>query len=266
MRQFLSSVFPDKQGNLAVTGKDFRYLVQVLRLQPGEEIDVRLPDGVLIQMAAAQIQKKSLILRGKGNTRKETGVSASQIDDSISKEKQVEFWLFQFLTKPQKMDIIIRQATEAGVSVIVPVQSEFSVVTSGDTRDDRWDRIIREARQQSGSPITTKILPVQSLKDAIMLWCSTAKECRSVSYVLYEQPCSSIGIASSLTDGIPDRVAIVVGCEGGISETEIALMIENGFTPIHLATNILRAETAAIYGIASVRTVISEYSKWLVKE
>ena len=52
-------------------------------------------------------------------------VSALEID---REEAGDEIWLFQFVAKAQKMDLIIRQATEVGVSYIVPVQSAFSVL------------------------------------------------------------------------------------------------------------------------------------------
>ena len=59
---------------------------------------------------------------------------------------------------------------------------------------------------------------------------------------------------------------MVVGAEGGISPEEINELQDNGFIPIHFDTNILRCETAALYGVAAVQTVLGEKDLWLFKE
>ena len=77
-------------------------------------------------------------------------------------ENDSEFGYFQFIPKPQKLELIVRQATECGVKNIVPVISEYTQkgsaqALSGD-RIERLQRIVREARQQSGSPTDTRVL------------------------------------------------------------------------------------------------------------
>jgi 16S rRNA (uracil1498-N3)-methyltransferase len=62
------------------------------------------------------------------------------------------------------------------------------------------------------------------------------------------------------------KVAIVIGSEGGISPSEIQELSLNGFIPIHFDTNILRCETAALYGIAAVQCALLENKKWEFKE
>ena len=97
------------------------------------------------------------------------GVSAFSLAEQTS-ATQKEYWLFQFMPKPQKMDLIIRQATECGVAVIVPIVGEFSVNQDGKGRLERWDRIVKEARQQSGSPVSTRILSPVSVNEAAKIW------------------------------------------------------------------------------------------------
>ena len=55
---------------------------------------------------------------------------------------------------------------------------------------------------------------------------------------------------------------MAVGAEGGISPKEEEFLKNNNFKPVHFNTNVLRAETAAIYSIASVQTLLTEGSKW----
>ena len=54
------------------------------------------------------------------------------------------------------------------------------------------------------------------------------------------------------------RVALAVGCEGGIGPDEVELLMQGGFIPVHFAGNILRCETAAVYGIAAVQSMLGE--------
>ena len=54
------------------------------------------------------------------------------------------------------------------------------------------------------------------------------------------------------------KAAVVVGSEGGISPEEVELLKAGGFIPVHLKTNILRCETAALYGIAVVQNSLTE--------
>ena len=56
----------------------------------------------------------------------------------------------------------------------------------------------------------------------------------------------------------PQKLALAVGCEGGISPAEAQLLKANGFIPIHFAGNILRCETAAVYGIAALQNAAAE--------
>ena len=65
MRQFISEVFPDKNGILKLEEKDFRYLKQVLRVKTGDMINIRLPDSSLKRFTVCKIQenKKTLILQ-----------------------------------------------------------------------------------------------------------------------------------------------------------------------------------------------------------
>ena len=54
----------------------------------------------------------------------------------------------------------------------------------------------------------------------------------------------------------------MVGPEGGLSPSETRLLRENGALPIYLGSRVLRAETAAIYGLAAVGTIIRERTEW----
>lgn len=272
MRQYISSVEADNKGNLVVDGRDLKYLKQVLRLKVGNILEVRFPKGGLCSMEVQEVSFDRVLLHIKDSIQTdskfvETGVLASNIESSILKDCPV--WLIQFMPKAQKMDLIIRQAVEVGVSVILPVNSSRNQLKDSSNRNERWTRIIKEARQQSGSPVATEILPSTDLKNALSLW---KKQCGNnpCSVVLYEEVngCFSLHEAifnSSKKEKI-SAVALVVGCEGGISNQELDSLKNEGFVPVHFNTNILRVETAALYGLASLQTLLMEHDKWLLKE
>ena len=267
MRQFVSSKMPTSDGRLNINGKDYKYLRQVLRLQKGQVLDVRLPSGELTKMQVEQITTSSLCLciihnEVLSNETTETGVSASELENSTKQSTNI--WLLQFITKPQNMDLIVRQATEAGISVIVPVKSMRSQKNDAANRMERWNRIIREARQQSGSPIPTKIIEPCTLQQAIELW-NTNKKDNYCSIVLYEEIEGSKTIHESIIAQKEkkqyfDIASLVVGCEGGIAPEELEELKGNDFYPVHFNTNILKAETAAIYGISALHTILAEHN------
>lgn len=265
MRQFILEKQSIKNGLIVLDGKDFRYLRQVLRVKTGDMVNVRLPDGNLENTTVAKIDDKgkniTLQICAGGEHSLTRGVQSTEIDGTLP---DTEYWLFQFLPRPQKFEQIVRQATECGISVIVPIIGEYSEKSSASAiegnKKERLERIIKEARQQSGSPVDTKILAPVTLSEAIKAWNETVSiPENSLGFVLSERDdCegSLKEIVSKRTD--IKKVGIAVGSEGGISPEEVTLLQEKAlFHPIHFAVNILRCETAAVYGIAAIQSSIN---------
>lgn len=274
MRQFISLQAPDKKGLLKISGKDYRYLRQVLRVKPGDMLAVRLPDGSLQNTTVCTVEEdtRCVVLQVCGNTADKTdsditrGVKADEIQDSLP---LVEYWLFQYIAKPVKMEQIIRQAVECGVKYIVPVRGEYSQSQNAAAmqggKKERIERIVREARQQSGSPVSTEILEPVSTEEAVLLWkkaVESGESGRREAVVLWERNENTKSLKEILKQdeegcGI-SKVAIAVGCEGGISPVEVEQLSAGGFIPIHFPGNILRCETAALYGIAAVQSALNQ--------
>ncbi|QTQ12488.1 RNA methyltransferase [Treponema parvum] len=277
MRQFIASVPIGPNGILRIEGKDYRYFKQVLRVKKGDLVSVRLTDGALQEMkvCGADENKRFIELQacneGKNITR---GIQASLIEDF-----QAEYWLFQFIARPQKMDIIIRQAAECGVARIIPVIGEYTQKDGtffNASRQERILRIIKEARQQSGSPVSTVFENPCGLDEAVNLWRQRSAEIKnSAAFFLTEQALDALGMDDAVlgfyertdrpsiqrsAEGEDRRIrlaGLAVGCEGGISSSEMSFLKENGFIPVHFRTNILRCETAALYGIAVLQNLVT---------
>jgi 16S rRNA (uracil1498-N3)-methyltransferase len=258
MRQFVSPVLPDANGYIEIRGKDCVYLRQVLRLTSGDMLDVRLPDGQLVRATLAG----TLIGQSRGVTLK---VSGDQIESDFYRE--TAFYLFQFLPKVQKFDIIVRQAVETGVTAIIPILGDYSPAGNFTGRMERFHRIVREARQQSGSALQTELLEPLMVTDAMDWWQVHQRE-PAVAILLSEHPFDGENTRPlhGCIKSVPASAAVAVGCEGGVSPAEREALINTGFVPVHFAVNVLRVETAALYGIAAIQSAVMEYTSWRVKE
>lgn len=285
MRQFISEQGPDKDGILKITGKDFRYLRQVLRIKSGDMIQVRIPGGKLVNTTACRIDEEKRLVTLQicaetsenpcGNSKR--GVNAVSVQNENESSGGTEYFLIQFVPKPSKMEHIARQAAECGIKYIIPVAGEYSqsssvkAFESKGTKSGRISKIIREARQQSGSPVESEVTEVMSLEKAIEFWnekskAESASENERVAIALWERNEKTIGFPE-LYEEIAEKkkkikcAAIAVGSEGGISPSEIELLKSAGFKTVHIQGNILRCETAAVYGIASLKTSLHTAEK-----
>ena len=112
MRQFILENKQIKNGLVIIDGKDFRYLRQVLRVRPGDMINVRLSDGSLNNATVALVDDKNrsvtLQLCASTDSAKSTksithGVQAAEIEEAVS-ATGTEYWLFQFLpSEPRRI-------------------------------------------------------------------------------------------------------------------------------------------------------------------
>ena len=162
--QFLLKEKPDKEGLIRLCGEDYHYLVHVRRLKPGAVFQALLPSSV----TAAQHVKVTVINIDKHTL---TG-SVIYTDNAALNTELPPVILFQALPKGTKMDLIVRQAAETGISEIVPFISEHSVQkeSSGNSRIDRWTRIVKEARQQSLSAVDTRVHKILVSDELFAYW------------------------------------------------------------------------------------------------
>ena len=278
MRQFVSAVAPNSKGLLEITGKDFHYLRKVLRMASGDMLSLSLPGGVLQDATVCKVDDGA-----KKITIQVCGTDVA--DENRSQDKnpaalRTRLALLQFIPKPQKMELIVRQATECGVSAIVPVIGEYTQAgfEKALQKSDRFEKIIREARQQSGSQVETKIYPPQKLSAALDLVeeilsqaqnaggsSGLANESVVAKIFLYERTDKTVPLSAALSGQKQDcsqaqdaaaACVYAVGCEGGISPAETELLVARGFKGVHFNTNILRCETASLYAAAAIQSAL----------
>ena len=158
------------------------------------------------------------------------------------------------LLKEQKMDYILQKATELGVNEIIPLNLERSIVKLDKKKEEnriiRWTKICKEASEQSkrkSIPSIRKVIEIKDLKDinGFKILCSTREKKKTIKKWLQ-------------SNSKYDKIVIVVGPEGGISEQEEKLLNSIGFESISLGRNILRVETAPLYVLSILSYVNME--------
>ncbi|MDR2951622.1 MAG: 16S rRNA (uracil(1498)-N(3))-methyltransferase [Treponema sp.] len=255
MKQFILNREPEC-GLIRLKGDDYHYLVRVRRLAVGEFFPAVLPNGVetLIQVLSTDHG----VLTGRRAS------SAERVPQAVNLSPII---LFQALPKGEKMSLIARQAAEGGITEVVPFVSEFSVskIKEGEGRKfSRWERVIKEARQQSGSAIATVIRPPVDLDGLFDYW-EEFKRKGALGLFFHHQPLENSSLHGYL-DNNPQLVVLAVGPEGGFSDNEVSRFRDNGFNPLTIGDTILRTETAALYCAAAVRVLLLEKNSWQMKK
>jgi 16S rRNA (uracil1498-N3)-methyltransferase len=168
------------------------------------------------------------------------------------------------LLKGSKLDEVVRAATEAGVTAVIPLETERSM-PKGDfgARLDRLRRLSRDAIGQSGSTIPTRVEQVMSLRHFSEKYNPLAEN--ALGLYFHEAPLAESSIHRYCTP-MTRAVFACVGPEGGFSGSETSWLDDAGFHPAWLGPTVLRAETAAIFAIASIRIICLERTSWSTSE
>ena len=164
-------------------------------------------------------------------------------------ESVLEVWLAQAIpTKLARMDLIVRQCTELGMTQLLPVISERNQVPSGGIkviceRRERWIRVAQAAAKQSGRCFVPQIAVPTSLRD--LDWTSMPP----LRFML--DPSGQQGaLACKLRGRAPTSVALVVGPEGGWDSEERAITEASNGTTVAFGPRVLRADTAGAAAMA----------------
>jgi 16S rRNA (uracil1498-N3)-methyltransferase len=207
-----------------------RHAVQVLRLRDGDAIV--LFDGRGGEYAAT--------LRIDGRV---TRARTARHDD-VERESASAVMLVQALVAADVMDTIVQKATELGAAAIVPVVADRSQRVPADRLDKRhlrWHQVAIAACEQCGRNRVPRIEPVVPLAQ----WIAAQSDLRHVA-MLFPRA------TRALADVASQARAILVGPEGGLTDAEASLVAAAGATPVHLGPRVLRADTAALAGLATL--------------
>jgi len=208
-------------------------LSRVLRVEPGQKFEIS--DNQNVYLAEVESARKDL-------------VSFAIVEKIEADAPSVRVALLASLIKFEHFEWLIEKATELGVEQVIPVEAERSekgLAAAAQKRVVRWRRIAREASEQSRRAKLPLIEPVVDLGNAL-------QNQADYRYVLEEAgapPILSVLPEACLAG---DRVALLVGPEGGWTDRQRAEIAAVGWSAVSLGPAILRAETAAIAGLSII--------------
>ncbi len=248
-----------------------RYLVRVLRLTAGDRFPARDEAGTRYHCTVIDADPGACLLGLEVQVEAGPGEAIPTGTGAIGTGPVAQgrigrprICLVQALPKGRKLDLIVRQAAESEVARVQPVQTSRSIarISGEGASPERLRRVIREALQQSGSDIATELAdPVDFNRLFDELAAAGFGADRALRLFCHETPLAPGSLHGYCAQG-PDAVVVAIGPEGGFSPGECDRFRAEGFRPLHFAGAVLRAETASLYAIAAIRTVLTEYDSW----
>jgi 16S rRNA (uracil1498-N3)-methyltransferase len=174
---------------------------------------------------------------------------------TIERESPLSVTLAQGVSRGERMDLVVQKATELGVSRLVPLLTERSIVQLDAQHAQRklshWRAIAAGACEQCGRNRLPEIAQPIALADFLR----AAKSGASRGLLLAPEATQRIGgTLKSAT-----AVSVLVGPEGGLSGEEQQAAIAAGFTPVRLGPRVLRTETAAIAALAVLQREFGDF-------
>ncbi len=182
-------------------------------------------------------------------TKLETPVECKIIEKVKSNiEEKPNIIIAQALVKEQKMDLILQKSCELGVYEIIPFNCNRSIVKINKDESNkikRWEKILKEASEQSKRTDIPIIKGIINFKDLINIPCNHKFICD-----VKEKEKTIKRVLSNVKKS--DTMICVIGPEGGFTDDEVQFLIKNGFISISLGNNVLRTETASSFILSCV--------------
>ena len=173
-------------------------------------------------------------------------------------ETPLQVVLAQAMVSSEKMDWIIQKATELGVTDIQPLDTERSIARLSadrvEKRIEHWRQVAISACEQCGR----NVLPQIHAPLDIMVWLQQMQQVTSTKFILLPDGAVSLH-AQTKPQG---KTVLLIGAEGGFTQAESESAQRCGFMPIRMGTRVMRTETAAIAGLASLQTLWGDFGEW----
>ncbi len=234
MRRFFTEPQNIKDGMLDIF-EDARHIEKVLRMKSGDRMLVF--DGTGTEYLTELVSIEKSVCRAK--------ILESFFSEA---EPKVKLTLFQGLPKSGKMELIVQKAVELGVHSIVPVIMDRCVVkinssTQGAEKSARWNKVSLEAAKQCGRAVVPTVCEPVSFDRAVDMMLEA-----DLAIMPYEEMGhrGDTGLKRLLAENkSANSICVIVGPEGGFSDTEAGIAREKGIHTVGLGKRILRTETVS---------------------
>ena len=247
-----------------ITGQDAKHLANVMRLNPGAELEICDGQGRDFKAEIRTISSSAVMLEIVGEL-------------SNSSESPAYIIFAQGMLKDKKMDMLVRHLTELGISEWIPFFAERSVPKPNPVkirqRHGRWKKIAREALNQCGRSVVPYIgMPLKfnelvqahdTCAQKIIFW---EKSLRPLDLIRDKEKNLKDKIEINLSSEHNNqnhrkKIIILTGPEGGFTYDEIEFGRQHGFETYSLGPRILRAETASIAACALVQNIFGDFGR-----
>lgn len=210
------------------------HVLHVLRLDVGDQIQLFNNSGFEFKAKIIEAKKKAI----------QVEVGESSECDS---ESPLEITLYLAVSRGPHMDFSIQKAVELGVKVIIPIISEFSNIKLMGHRVENkmthWKKIIIGAAEQCGRNTLAELQSPVTFNESINLHNDSKK---LILHPGVGQTMSKININNN-------KLALMIGPEGGFSEAEFQKALDNNYIPVNLGPRILRTETAVVCSLSNAQ-------------
>lgn len=230
-------IFPDAFSGTSVSIPDdiSAQIRKVLRLKEGTVVQFLDNEGFLYESSIHYTGEKYL--------------TAEVLEKRPAEgEPEVRITLFIGLTQREKFEWILQKCTEAGVSAIVPMITERSLLRKASDiagKEERWKKILKEAAEQCGRGRIPELLPAMNFSQAA----EAAGQSDLALFCWEEEKQRSLRELIDPKRGSIRSVSLMIGPEGGFSEEEAESARQNGWQPVTLGKRIYRMETAAVAAV-----------------
>ena len=220
-----------RENRVTLEPAESRHAISVLRLRRGDAVRLFDGEGREYGGAVEGIQKDRL--------------TVAVNERAVAEAPSPAITLAVSVIKPERMELLIEKASELGVSSVVPLVTERSVVRLARERREakiaRWQKIALESCKQCGQARVPRIGPVEpfaSFVDGIGKYDAAFIPSLVVG---------GMGLGEALKKSRPKSVLVMVGPEGDFTEAEVRRAAGQGALPVSLGPLVMRSETAAIY-------------------
>lgn len=228
--------------NLSLRGEQARYVGRVLRMKPGDELTVFDGNGGEFPATIDVVTKQELKL-----------VIGAHV--ARNAESPLRITLVQGISRGERMDFVVQKATELGVHRISPVLTSYSVVKLSPERAAKrrahWQKIAQSACEQCERNIVPAIDAPQRLDD----WFAANNDSSVPAVILRADAPAAMPAISPPGNAL----TILVGPEGGFSESELERAAAAGMHAVRLGPRLLRTETAALAAISIAQASWGDY-------
>ncbi|MBU3692041.1 MAG: 16S rRNA (uracil(1498)-N(3))-methyltransferase [Candidatus Nanopelagicaceae bacterium] len=229
---FLVENLPNS-GSLEIDGDEAKHAISALRIKEGELISVTDGRGARADALVIGVTRKTIAIEIKSYRFEENSL--------------VKLTVVQALTKGDRARETIELLTEAGVNQIIPWSAQRCVGQWKDDALEKWRSWSKEATKQSRRSWIPEISNIHSTNDVVSELSNF-----NISLIFHES--GERKLSQVLQDKSPSSLLMIIGPEGGISETELSAFKASGAIEVAMGQPVFRSAHAGAAALAAVQT------------